>query len=70
MFFSHFCARFLRMSSLCQVRADTNLAIEKCYFSIISPFQSSWCEKSIVPLFRLPSGFHAERAKQQTAPVL
>ena len=30
----HFCARFLRMTSLCQVRADTNLAIEKFYFSI------------------------------------
>ena len=33
-FSAHFCARFLRMSSLCQVRADTNLAIEKFYFSI------------------------------------
>ena len=31
---SHFCARFLRMPSLCQVRADTNLEIEKFYFSI------------------------------------
>jgi hypothetical protein len=27
------------------VRADTNLAIKKCYFSIVSPFWSSWCEK-------------------------
>ena len=35
--YPHFCARFLRMPSLCQVRADTNLAIEKFYFSILSP---------------------------------
>lgn len=33
-FLPHFCARFLRITSLCQVRADTNLAIEKFYFSI------------------------------------
>jgi hypothetical protein len=26
----------LRMPSLCQVRADTNLAIEKFYFSILN----------------------------------
>ena len=31
-----FCARFLRMSGLCQVSADTNLAIEKFYFSIFA----------------------------------
>ena len=31
---SHFRARFLRMPSLCQVCADTNLTIEKLYFSI------------------------------------
>ena len=37
-FSAHFCARFLRMSSLCQVRADTNLAIEKFYFSIFLTF--------------------------------
>ena len=35
--FPHFCASFLRMPSLCQVRADTNLAIEKFYFSIFHP---------------------------------
>ena len=34
MFSSHFCARFLHIPSLCQVCADTNLAIEKFYFSI------------------------------------
>ena len=31
---SHFRARFLRMPSLCHVCADTNLTIEKLYFSI------------------------------------
>ena len=35
--FPHFCAHFLRISSLCQVRADTNLVIEKFYFSICMP---------------------------------
>ncbi len=36
-FSSRFCARFWRMSSLCQVRADTNLAkIEKFCFSIFA----------------------------------
>ena len=39
MFSAHFCARFLRMSSLCQVRADTNPAIEKIYFSIFLSFR-------------------------------
>ena len=34
----HFRARFLHVPSLCRVRADTNLAIEKFYFSIFSPF--------------------------------
>ena len=33
---THFCARFLRMSSLCQVRADTNPAIEKFFQSSYS----------------------------------
>ncbi len=36
-FSPHFCARFLRMPSLCQVRADTNLAIEKFLFFNLSP---------------------------------
>ena len=35
-FSPHFCARSLRITSLCQVRADTNLAMEKFYFSIFS----------------------------------
>ena len=36
--FPLFCAHSLRIESLCQVRADTNLVIEKFYFSIsISP---------------------------------
>ena len=35
-FFPHFCAHFLHIPSLCQVRADTNPAIEKLYFSILS----------------------------------
>ena len=34
MLFSSFPRTLLRMSSLCQVRADTNPAIEKFYFSI------------------------------------
>ena len=35
-FILHFCARSLRITSLCQVRADTNLVIEKFNFSIFS----------------------------------
>ena len=41
-FYLHSCARSLRISSLCQVRADTNLVIEKFYFSIFAlPFYSA-----------------------------
>ena len=40
-FYSHFLRSFLRTFfahvKFCQVRADTNLAIEKFYFSIFSP---------------------------------
>ena len=37
---SHFCAHFLRIPSLRQVHADTNLAIEKFHFSIFLPYVS------------------------------
>ena len=32
----HFCARFLRITSLCQARADINLACEKFIFHTMS----------------------------------
>ena len=36
------------MSSLCQVRADTNLGIEKFYFSSSYPFSKLFCGRVVV----------------------
>ena len=41
------CARFLRRSSLYQVRTDTNLAIEKIFFNLFS-FRNT----GLLPLYR------------------
>ena len=55
---SHFYARFLRMSSLCQGRADTNLTIEKFYLSIFPPVRElSVCGAVHADFAVLPRGY-------------
>ena len=61
----HFCARFLRMPSLCQMRADTNLAIEKFYFSILLVKRTPWSH--FRPVFHRQHNFSEVIADNRSA---
>ncbi len=55
------------MSSLCQVRADTNLGIEKFYFSSSYPFSKLFCGRVVVGGCPLQSD--TNRIQKHTASV-
>ncbi len=65
--FPHFCAHFLRISSLCQVRADTNLVIEKFYFSICMPPFFYYVQKKMSYAAGLKKGFWVFGLKKREA---
>ena len=60
----HFCARFLRMPRLCQVRADTNLAIEKIFFNLLVK-RTPWSH--FRPVFHRQYNFSAAIADNRSA---